>query len=310
MYFIPKIEKVLFAVCLSLFGLSVFGQEAKSFSLGLLVEGNANTRLGFGLAGGVIGEYSFTNHIAAGLKADYGTDFNDVAVSSAELLGFGRYYFNTASRVSFFAQVGAGAIALFEGNKRAYSVLGDGALGIRIRIKNFYTDPYVRFGWPTGLGFGIAIGYRFGVKSPSEEEVQVVYLPPPVEQEPVEEDIPNQLEVFFIGNASTFEIIGNGGLDIFMENMAKLSIIASFLAENPEYKVVITGHANPVEGSEIEEQTRLIPLSWRRAEYIMNELNKLGIPDERLITRGVGGSENDMSTTSNRRVTFRFELVK
>jgi outer membrane protein OmpA-like peptidoglycan-associated protein len=147
--------------------LSAFPQQKNSFSLGLFPEANANTRRGYGLAGGLVADYGITRRIAAGLKADYGSDFYDV--SSFEAMAFGRYYFFDASpSFSLFAQAGAGFVMLFEGDRMVPSVLGDGALGIRFPVKKFYTEQYIRFGWPAGFGFGLVVGYRFGLKPPKQ----------------------------------------------------------------------------------------------------------------------------------------------
>ena len=63
-------KKSLFAVLMLFFlAPSVFSQQ-NSFSLGLFPEANANTRRGYGLAGGLVADYGITGRIAAGLKAD------------------------------------------------------------------------------------------------------------------------------------------------------------------------------------------------------------------------------------------------
>jgi hypothetical protein len=193
MRFIKSLKNIpchgFFAVIL-LIGLafSVFAQEKNTISAGVLVEANANTRHGYGLAGGIIGDYGFTDWFAAGVKLDYGTDFYDV--SSFEALAFGRFYLQPSFMpFPLFAQVGAGFISLYEDDRSVASVLADGSLGIRFPIKNFYTEQYVRFGWPTGFGFGLAIGYRFNRKAPPPletpppEPVQMARLPPEAEEE-------------------------------------------------------------------------------------------------------------------------------
>jgi hypothetical protein len=301
-----KVRTIILVICAAFLIVTapVFGQKKGTTSLGIFAEANANTRHGYGLAGGITGHFSFTDHIALGLKADYGTDFYDV--SSAEGLAFLRYFFNLPIGFSIFIQAGGGAIALFEGEKMVISPLGDGALGVRFPMKNFYTEQYVRGGWPTGFGFGIVIGYRFGYKEPPPEEPPEPIPPPPVI---VEKPVipPDDLEVFFFGFASTFEVLGPGGIDALIENLIKLNTIAEFMMDHGEYRLTVTGHANPVEGSSEENRTRLIPLSVRRAEFIKSELIKLGVEGGRISTRGVGGQENASATTSNRRATFKFE---
>jgi hypothetical protein len=302
-------KTVLVVVCFSLAVFGAFGQEKKSFSLGVLAEANANTRQGYGLAGGLNAEFSFTNHLAAGIKADYGTDFYDV--SSAEALAYGRWYFrNTPFGFPLFIQLGGGAIVLFEGGRYVISGLGDGAVGIRFPIKKFYTEQYVRFGWPTGFGFGIAVGYRFGVKpAPPEsvffEESESLPLEPVVEKSV---KAPENLEVYFIGYATDFYVLGEGGVDTLVDNMIVLNTIASFMKANSEFNLIIIGHANPVDGTEEEDWSRLIPLSQRRAEFVKEEMEKIGVPGDRMFAYGLGGREASVtSSPTNRRVSFRFE---
>ncbi|MDR0585770.1 MAG: OmpA family protein [Treponema sp.] len=182
-------QRNTFALFLLLFfACSVFAQEEKTISAGGLVEANANTRRGYGLAGGFIADYGITGKIAAGLKADYGTDFYEV--SSLEAMAFGRYYFTDIPvPFSLFAQLGAGLIVLYEEGRSVPSVLADGSIGIRFPLNKFYTEQYIRFGWPTGFGFGLVLGYRFDLKpkkSVAPVELSVEAPVEPVVEAPVE----------------------------------------------------------------------------------------------------------------------------
>jgi outer membrane protein OmpA-like peptidoglycan-associated protein len=310
MDFSPKAGRkktVFFAAALFFVSVFIFPQQKESLAAGILPEANANTIQGYGLAGGLIADYGLTNRIALGVKADYGTDFYQV--SSFEALGFSRYYFqNNALPFSFFVQAGAGLIILFEGDRLVYSVLGDGALGFRFPLKKFYTEQYARFGWPHGFGFGIVVGYRFGLKSPPPE-VPAVRPEPLVEltAEPALE-VPENMEIIFPPNISTFMNDELTLLPAFESNMDSLYIIAGFLMEHPEYTVHLTGYANPVLKTEVEERERLMPLSISRAEFVKEQLKNLGIDGNRITVSGLGGREADQEDSQrNRRVEFRFE---
>ncbi|MDR2160010.1 MAG: OmpA family protein [Treponema sp.] len=330
-------KKVLFSFYMLFFSaLSVFSQQKNSFSVGLFPEANANTRRGYGLAGGLVADYGITGRIAAGLKTDFGSDFYEV--SSFEALAFGRYYFlDVPPSFSLFAQAGAGLVMLFEGDRMVPSVLGDGALGIRFPVKNFYTEQYVRFGWPTGFGFGLVVGYRFGLKPPPPEPPPKPVLaaepppepatpaepppdpPPPVEPlpEPVlsaelpSEDpavIPEGLEIFFPPNAVHFTGEETLGLPLHNHNTAILNTVAGFLKDHVQYDVHITGHANPVLGTDDEDTERLIPISVKRADSVRDELIRRGVDAGRISVSGAGGAEADREDPQkNRRVEFRFE---
>jgi outer membrane protein OmpA-like peptidoglycan-associated protein len=303
MCYYNRVKTIFLFSCLFLAALTAFGQEKKSFSLGLLGEANANTRHGYGLAGGLQGEFSVTDNLAFGIKGDYGTDFYDV--SSTEAMAYGRWYFrNMPFGFPLFVQAGGGLVVLFEEDRHVFSGIGDAAFGIRFPIKKFYTEQYVRGGWPHGFGFGFVVGYRFGVKTPPPEPPPP---PAPIQEEEADEDTPEDLEVRFFGNSANFEVLGPRGVEMLTDNIIVLNTVATFMLENPQYRMIIVGHANPVEGTEQEEWTRLIPLSQRRADFVKNELLMLGVENSRILTYGAGGRDASGSPTSNRSVTFRFE---
>jgi outer membrane protein OmpA-like peptidoglycan-associated protein len=296
------------------------GQEQGTVSLGVLGEVTTNTRKGLSFDGGLIADYNFTNRIAAGLRANYGTDFHDV--SAFEAAAFGRYYLFT--RPYIFAQLGVGYVRLFEDDRHADTVLADGSVGIRFPIKWFYAETYVRFGWPMGVGAGLVLGYRFVPKPPSVPiEEPAIEAPEP---EPVQEETftpPKELfgddfietpdhnllyipEIFFLPYAVDFAGEVEGGA-AFEHNRQVLQNITEFLTQRPGYTLLIVGYANPVLGTREEEETRLIPLSRSRAEFIKNELVKLGIDTLRISTFGSGGQGADVQDTQrNRRVQFFF----
>ncbi|MDR2481633.1 MAG: OmpA family protein [Spirochaetaceae bacterium] len=84
--------------------------------------------------------------------------------------------------------------------------------------------------------------------------------------------------------------------------------IAQILLDNPQYRILIDGHANPVEKTNTEEADSLRPLSLRRAEIAADFLVMYyGVDRRRLIISGAGGlypfgDTNDPSL--NRRVGF------
>jgi hypothetical protein len=302
----------------------VFGQEEGAFSLGGLVEANANTRHGFAAAGGVLFDYGFTDSFAAGLKLDYGSDFHDV--SSMEALAFARYYFFRYSPFNFFFQGGAGYIGLFEGDRMVSTVLADGGLGFRIPIHRFFAEQYIRFGWPTGFGFGLALGYRFGAKPPLPPPEPVVQAPPVriAQAEPILVPLPQiaytedgritDPQIFFLPYLADFTIPENSSnrpiqQQIIEANRAALWKIASFMKTHPGYTLLIEGYANPVFGTAKEEEDELKPLSIDRAQFIKRQLISLGIEEERLAAIGVGSRGAEKTDIwKNRRVQFYLSL--
>jgi hypothetical protein len=306
------------------FGLGIFlcvsrlcAQNAGLAGAGLLGEANGNTRKGCGAAAGLMADYNFTDNWAAGLRADYGNDFD--AITSFEVLAFGRYYFlDTPLPFPLFVQAGAGLSRLSEKeNKTMYTILGDGALGARFLVHGFYAEPYIRFGWPAGLGVGFALGYRFPVYTqgaPGEEPP----LPPAWFEEKVygmpegDTDIPDIPRIIFRANHADFagrDIDPARGLDekTIENNYAALRIVAGFMKAHPSYALVIEGYANPVLKTIEEETRRLLPISRARSRFAADELIKLGVDPRRVIAVGSGGQDADPDDgRRNRRVRFHF----
>jgi outer membrane protein OmpA-like peptidoglycan-associated protein len=284
-----------------------FSQEAKTISAGGLVEANANTRHGYGLAGGLMADYGITDRIAAGLKADFGSDFYDV--SSLEAMAFGRCYFLNAVSFSLFAQLGAGAIVLYEDGKSVPSVLGDGSVGVRFPLNNFYTEQYVRFGWPTGFGFGFVLGYRFDLK-PKKPAVAPVEPPAaPIEPPVVEPErvvVPDAVFVLFAPYVSTFAFTGEEGQRLLDRNLFALKTVSDFMTSHPDYNLELSGYANPVSGTAMEAQT-LLTLSQQRAAYVKDRLVTFGVEADRITVSALGTRGADPADFQrNRRVDFRF----
>jgi outer membrane protein OmpA-like peptidoglycan-associated protein len=217
-----------------------------------------------------------------------------------------------------------------EGQRRVPAVLADGSLGARFSWKSFYAEPYVRFGWPTGIGFGVAAGYRFGLASPEPPPQPLppplpapppAPLPPPPPPEPppsgpppVEREepvIPEIQDLIFRANEADFagrDADPQRGLDArtIQANTLALDTLAAFLAANGDYRVHVEGFANPVLGTEEEEALRLIPLSRARAVFVRDELVRRGVGGERITASGSGGLDAaGGSPEGNRRVRVR-----
>ncbi|MDR0403641.1 MAG: hypothetical protein LBH35_08655 [Treponema sp.] len=287
-----------------------------------MVEANANTRHGYGLAGGLIADYGITDRIAAGIKADFGTDFYDIA--SLEAMAFGRYYFRDILPFPLFAQLGAGFIVLYDDNRSVPSILGDGSVGIRFPVKNFYTEQYVRFGWPAGFGFGFVLGYRFDLKpkkpsaappeTPVEKPIAEPVIEPAVEPivelaaepivEPAVEPVSDTVFALFAPYTSTFA--GEEGQSLLDHNLSALKTAIDFMISHPDYNLELAGYANPVLGT-VTETRNLLELSQQRAAYIKDRLVILGVAADRITVSAEGTRNADPADfQKNRRVDFRF----
>jgi outer membrane protein OmpA-like peptidoglycan-associated protein/flagellar hook assembly protein FlgD len=98
------------------------------------------------------------------------------------------------------------------------------------------------------------------------------------------------------------------------QNQETLDTVAQYLSEFPDQNVLIEGHAVHIffseERARREQEEVLLPLSEERAEAIRDALVERGIDEDRLATKGFGGSEpvvphDDMENRwKNRRVEF------
>ena len=90
--------------------------------------------------------------------------------------------------------------------------------------------------------------------------------------------------------------------DIQASEVAKLDEIAAFMAQYPETKVKLTGHADKDTGTAARNQF----LSEKRAEIVTNELVKRGVDAARISSEFKGDTANPYSTPEENRVTVCF----
>ncbi|MDR0624399.1 MAG: hypothetical protein LBG10_08215 [Treponema sp.] len=137
----------------------VEAQEAKQIALGVGVEGNMNTRQDAALGSTVSAGYGIFPNLAAGIK--FGFSHNMARIMTLEPEVFVRWYIWELKYFSFFAQAGVGTSVIFEDKESHPAVLGNLAAGLRIPLKQWYAEPYLRTGYPFIWGAGMSAGYRF-----------------------------------------------------------------------------------------------------------------------------------------------------
>ena len=88
--------------------------------------------------------------------------------------------------------------------------------------------------------------------------------------------------------------------------MQAFTQIAQVLLNNPQFRILVDGHANPVIRTATEEEEVLRPLSLQRAQVVADFLVEFyNVDRRRLIITGAGGgypAGNDAAI--NRRVNF------
>jgi len=126
---------------------------------GLGAEVNANSRDGAALGGGLFAGLDINRQFSFGIKAAVSNNFG--AITSLETAGFFRYYLPFKFS-GLFAQAELGAVIFFENGKSYPAVLGGAVFGWRYNfVKDWYIEPYVRFGYPFIWGAGFLAGFHF-----------------------------------------------------------------------------------------------------------------------------------------------------
>ncbi|MDR3283783.1 MAG: hypothetical protein LBS97_01225 [Treponema sp.] len=147
------------AAAVFLFSASLLSAQAWRISTSGLLESNGNVRTGMGLSGGFSVDTTITDLISAGVKFDVGGDFGGLVAFEPML--FGRWYFLKLGIFEFYAQGGLGTVIFNEGGRVVPAFVADASAGARISLRGIYVEPYVRSGYPAGIGIGVAAGYTF-----------------------------------------------------------------------------------------------------------------------------------------------------
>jgi outer membrane protein OmpA-like peptidoglycan-associated protein len=112
--------------------------------------------------------------------------------------------------------------------------------------------------------------------------------------------------LYIVFPANSADLRGVRG-ETAIRNSQVFTQVAQLLMENPQYRILIDGHANPVIGTQQEESGSLRPLSVRRAETTADFLaSYYGVNRRRLILTGAGGGypSRERDPALNRRVNF------
>jgi hypothetical protein len=133
--------------------------EMNRFSLGLGVEGSVNTRKGMSLGGILSAGYEIMPNLTVGTGFGASHDFDRIVTLTPEV--FVRWYFFTLKTMPLFVQADLGTSIIFEDAKVHPAFMGGLAAGIRIPLKNWYAEPFLRAGYPFIWSSGIIAGYRF-----------------------------------------------------------------------------------------------------------------------------------------------------
>jgi hypothetical protein len=227
---------------------------------------------------------------------------------------------NQDKKTNVFLQGGLGLISAYRGavdnpgnpfsdvTRTRGSLLADAALGITIPLTNrLHLEPAIRGGYPHIWGASLTVGYKFPLPQKTVYRTKSEYsdllrgVPP---NEIVKRIMISSVEYILFGPD-----IGryNVGIDKDAQGLNELTLnyIAQSLKENPNYRVRIEGHANPVT-PDPEEADELMALSTMRANNIAAQLRAKGVKDEQIVIIAFGGTRTVTSDhdiwNRNRRV--------
>ncbi|MDR2922094.1 MAG: OmpA family protein [Treponema sp.] len=210
--------------------------------------------------------------------------------------------------VNIFLQGGIGMLAMYRGKDTPLgdvkdnrgSLMFDMAAGITIPLgSRWHIEPLVRGGYPHIMGVSITVGYKFpflqktkrGKIAASDEVIRRIL-------------IAGIDSIMFGPDTEKY----NADIDQNTQNRNEtmLNSIASTLKKNPNFRVRIEGHANPVTYTP-DEADKLITLSKMRANTIAERLKAMGVTEEQMFVTGVGGTK--IISYDFRNMNRRVELI-
>jgi outer membrane protein OmpA-like peptidoglycan-associated protein len=299
---------------------AVSAQEGKfSFGFGGEISGAADPKMYEG-GGGFIGmtEYRFKDPFSAGFKIGVSNDFEYRITVFRENI-FARWYFWRLGSVEAFAELGPGALLTMRGSEIWAGLELAASAGARFSFGAWYVEPYIGTGYPVWGRVGVAVGYRVPPRSGSRAPVpaqsnagdEALTATEKLAQETSSSgdgqgsavSTGPTYVIIFPPNRADFTGLDSATAD---ENSSVIFEIETMLSEHPEYRVLLDGYANPVEGTEVEDRNELRPLSRQRAEKVAETLVGAGVDRRRLIIAGSGGLRSD---SDNKQKNRRVELT-
>jgi len=216
--------------------------------------------------------------VGSRLGVNYSTDkiltFENQIYLRWNFLRFGR----PEKTVKVFVQGGLGLLASYRGengffddvSKRRGSFMLDAATGVTIPLSStWHIEPAVRGGYPHIAGVSITVGKKMPFRSEHEKE-------------------PSPVRFVMFGSYSGEY---NKAIDDGTRKCNELAVndIAKTLRKNPDYRVRIEGHANPVI-NDPSETNRLMTLSKTRADVVAGLLRERGVKEEQMVVIAYGGT--------------------
>jgi hypothetical protein len=203
-------------------------------------------------------------------------------------------------KTNIFAQGGLGLISAYRGKDNPFndvtktrgSILAEAALGVTIPFtERWHIEVSGRGGYPHIWGVSVTTGIKIPLPSKtiyrtSEEYGDIIRSIPP--DEIIKYVLISSVEFVLFGPDIGRYNVGIDG-DAQALNELTLNYIAQTLKENPDYRVRIEGHANPVT-PDTTEAGELMSLSTMRANTVAAQLRAKGVKDEQIVIVALGGT--------------------
>jgi hypothetical protein len=225
-------------------------------------------------------------------------------------------------KVNIFIQGGLGMLAAYRGTDTPFSdvtmtrgsLMADAAAGMTIPLgSRWHIEPTARSGYPHIVGFGLTAGYKF----PLPQKTKYEKLPPEIERIEIIKTLPaNEIIKRVMIAAVEYILFGpdigryNVGIDRDAQGLNELVLnnTAKMLKENPDLRVRIEGHANPVT-TDPNEADELMALSTMRANVVAEQLRVKGVNDEQMVIIAFGGTRTVTSDHDIWNRNRRVELI-
>jgi len=253
--------------------------------------------------------------VGSRMGANYSAEENSHDILTFEGQVYLRWNFLRLGRsnpVNIFVQGGVGLLSAYRGENNPFddvtmtrgSLLADAAAGVTIPLSSrWHIEPSVRGGYPHIAGFSLTAGYKFPLPQGGKTEI-------------IKTVSSNEIIRIIRITAIEFVIFGpdignyNVGIDRDAQQLNELVLnsIVQILNENPDFRVRLEGHANPITVN-TSEADDLMALSTMRANAVAQQLRDKGVSDDQMIIVAFGGTRNATNEWDVRNRNRRVELI-
>jgi len=223
--------------------------------------------------------------------------------------------------VNIFVQGGVGVLASYKGDELLFSdatnsrgsFMLDAATGITIPLTSiWHIEPAVHGGYPHIIGFSITTGGKIPFRPDRTDRTDMIYRINKTDKtdgtnKAEQNKCVSSVKLIMFG-ADTGKYNAGINRDTQKQNELILNDVAKMLEKNPNYRVKIDGHANPVTNKP-DEANRLMTLSKTRADTVAEQLKARGVKEKQIVITAFGCTKPVTSNKSSWNKNRRVELI-